>query len=405
METTQPRPELPDAPDDQPISERVTLIGFHPRWLRRSLVLIFFGLILFKLVMWSWEALAHFAFLLLLAWLIAISFDPIVSWLAGKGMRRGAATAIVLGVVGLVSAAFVFIFGGLMVSQITLLIQNLPDFVKQSIDWINSVFKTQFDPAKLNELLNLTPQQIAQFASSWAGGLFGVVSGALGFAFELLTVAVFAFYLSADSPRIKRTIAGWLPHSKQRVFITVWDISVKKAGGFVISKLALATLSAFFHCAFFAVIQIPYWLPMGIFAGIVSQFIPTIGTYIGIILPAIFAVFEDPWDVVWIVLFATVYQQVENYLFTPKISNATMNIHSGIALASVFIGAAFFGPIGAIIGIPLVAIVMAIVETYVARYELAPELAARDASGGFGDPRKKSKDKPEDYVVETPASD
>jgi predicted PurR-regulated permease PerM len=130
---------------------------------------------------------------------------------------------------------------------------------------------------------------------------------------------------------------------------------------------------------------------MGIFAGIVGQFIPTIGTYIGIILPAIFAAFNEPLDVVWIVIFATIYQQVENYVFTPKISHATMDVHSGVALASVFIGAAFFGPIGALIGIPLVAILLAIVQTYVHRYELAPDLAERSASGGFGDPQKKPK--------------
>jgi len=391
VDTTSPKPELPDAPDDQPISEKVTLIGFHPRWLRRSLVLIFFGLVLFQLFMYSFEALAHFAFLILLAWLIAISFDPIVTWLAAKGMRRGAATAIVLGVVGLLALAFIGIFGQLFVSQITMLIQSLQDFIAQVITWITEVFKTKFAPTQLNELLNLTPQQIAEWAQTWAGGFLGIVSGAFGFAFELLTIVVFAFYLSADSPRIKRTIAGWLPHDKQRVFITVWDISVKKAGGFVISKLALAFLSAFFHCIFFAAIGVPYWLPMGIFAGIVGQFIPTIGTYIGIILPAIFAAFNEPLDVVWIVIFATIYQQVENYVFTPKISHATMDVHSGVALASVFIGAAFFGPIGALIGIPLVAIILAIVQTYVARYELAPDLAERSASGGFGDPKKKPK--------------
>ena len=69
--------------------------------------------------------------------------------------------------------------------------------------------------------------------------------------------------------------------------------------------------------AFFYLIDIPYWLPMGIFAGVVSQFIPTIGTYIGVALPALFGAFDDPIDVLWIILFATVYQQIENYVFTP----------------------------------------------------------------------------------------
>jgi predicted PurR-regulated permease PerM len=141
--------------------------------------------------------------------------------------------------------------------------------------------------------------------------------------------------------------------------------------------LALATIASAAHIFFFWIIDVPYWLPMGIFAGFVSQFIPTIGTYIGIIVPALFAAFENPWNVVWIVIFATIYQQIENYIFTPRISSSTMDINSGVALAAVFIGAALFGPIGAIIGIPLVAIIIAVIETYGRRYELHPDLDER----------------------------
>ena len=207
-----------------------------------------------------------------------------------------------------------------------------------------------------------------------SSGVLGLIFGTL---FDGLTMLVFAFYFSADAPRIRRLVGSWLPQRYQKVFLTVWDIATTKTGGFVVSKVVLATLSAFFHCTFFYFINIPYWLPMGLFAGVVSQFIPTIGTYIGVAIPAVFAAFNDPWDVLWIALFATVYQQIESYIFTPRISRATMDVHPAIALASVFIGVALFGPIGAIIGIPLAAAIIAIVETYGERYELVPELRAR----------------------------
>ena len=189
--------------------------------------------------------------------------------------------------------------------------------------------------------------------------MFGIVGSIFGALFDGLTVLVFAFYFSADGPRLRRAIGSWLPLRSQKVFVTVWDIAVTKTGGFVVSKVVLATMSAFFHCTFFYLIDVPYWLPMGIFAGVVSQFIPTIGTYIGVAIPALFAAFHDPIDVVWIIIFATVYQQIESYVFTPRVSRATMDIHPAIALGSVFVGFAFFGPIGAIIGIPLAAAVIA----------------------------------------------
>ena len=368
-------------PDETARPKRnIAFIALEPRFLRRSIFLVLIGVLIFQMVTWSFSLLAGFFFNLLLAWLLAISIDPIVTGLAERGMRRGLATSIVaIAGVALVGG-FIALFGGALATQITELITAMPALILDLVRWFNSTFDANIDPVEITSNLNLTTDQITSIASSLAGGIFGVVFSVLGVAFSFLTVLVFSFYFSADSPRIKRFVASWLPHNRQIVFINVWDIAVRKAGGFLISKLALATLSAAAHVGFFYLIDIPYWLPMGIFAGLVSQFIPTIGTYIGVALPALFAAFEQPVDILWIVLFASVYQQFENYVFTPRISTATMDINSGVALGSVFVGAALFGPIGAIIGIPLVAIVIAVIEAYAHRYQLHPEVEERTVS-------------------------
>ncbi len=370
------------APPASATPERPTpvVVGLDSRMLRKSLAIIIVFALVYELIRWSWSMLASFLFLILLAWMVAISFDPIVTYLARRGMKRGTATGLVFLVLIVSIAAFIGLLGGALATQIAELITALPDLIVKLVDWVNHTFHSNIDPVALTDATNLTPQQLAQLASNFAGGFFGILFSVLGIVFDGVTVLVFAFYLSADSPRIKRFIASWLRPDRQVVFIRVWDISVHKAGGFVISKLALATISAFFHSIFFFIIDIPYWLPMGIFAGVVAQFIPTIGTYIGVALPALFAVFEQPLDVIWIVLFATVYQQIENYVLTPRISTKTMDINSGVALASVFVGAALFGPIGAIIGIPLAAIIIAIVSAYGHRYPINPEVAAAVAA-------------------------
>ena len=371
-------PDVPADTSDQVEPRRsVQMVALDPTFLRRSVLIILVGILLFQILEWSALRLAGFLFNLLLAWLLAISFDPLVSGLAKRGLPRALATAIVA--VGVIAGIVIFLvlFGGALASQATALVLSVPFLIVDVVSWLNGTFDARIDPAEITSNLNLTTQQLADLAGSLAGGLLGIISGVFGAIFSFVTIIVFSFYFSASAPQIKRFLASWLKPERQVVFIEVWDISVRKAGGFVISKLVLATVAAAAHVAFFWIIDIPYWLPMGIFAGFVSQFIPTIGTYIGLIVPAFFAAFNDPWDVLWIVLFATIYQQIENYIFSPRISTATMAINSGVALASVFIGAALFGPIGAIIGIPVVAIVIAVIETYGRRYELDPELHDR----------------------------
>jgi predicted PurR-regulated permease PerM len=353
------------------------MVALDPKFLRKTVLIILVGIVIFQVFEWTALRLAGFLFNILLAWLLAISFDPLVSGLARRGMPRALATTIVALGVTLGIGVFLFLFGGALAAQATALVLSVPFVVLDLVSWLNGTFDAGIDPADITSNLNLTTQQIADIAGSLAGGILGVISSVFGAIFSLLTVIVFSFYFSASAPRIKRFLASWLRPDRQVVFMDVWDISVRKAGGFVISKLALASISAAAHVAFFWIIDVPYWLPMGIFAGFVSQFIPTIGTYIGIIVPAFFAAFNDPWDVLWIVIFATIYQQIENYIFTPRISTATMDINSGVALAAVFIGAALFGPIGAIIGIPLVAIIIAVIEAYGRRYELHPDIDQR----------------------------
>ena len=363
--------------EEQPVRPQVQMVALDPRFLRRTIVIILVAILIFQLFEWTALRLAGFLFNILLAWLLAISFDPLVTGLARRGMPRALATTIVAVSVTVAIGVFLFLFGGALANQAAALVLSVPFLVLDVVAWLNGTFDAGIDPADITANLTLTTQQVADIAGSLAGGIIGVVAGVFGVLFSFLTVLVFSFYFSASAPRIKRFIASWLPPERQVVFIDVWDISVRKAGGFVISKLALATIASAAHVFFFWIIDVPYWLPMGIFAGFVSQFIPTIGTYIGIIVPALFAAFENPWNVVWIVIFATIYQQIENYVFTPRISSSTMDINSGVALAAVFIGAALFGPIGAIIGIPLVAIIIAVIETYGRRYELHPDLDER----------------------------
>ncbi len=149
---------------------------------------------------------------------------------------------------------------------------------------------------------------------------------------------------------------------------------MSKTGGYVLSKIILAALSATFHGILFALIGVPYWLPFALFVGITAQFVPLVGTYIGIALPVAATVFETPWKAIVIVVFAAIYQQIETYFFTPRVSKRTMDVNPAIALAAVFVGGAIWGPLGALIGIPLAAAGVAILDTYKQRYDLLPQI-------------------------------
>ena len=364
-------------PVEQSGDSRTLTVRFDQASVRRAVIATMGILVAFSILQWLWDSAAHFIFLFMLAWLLSIAMEPSVAWFSNHGIKRGLASALVIFGIIFTAIAFIVLFGGIFVSQSADLIKGFPDTVHSLVVWANQTFNLSLDPNHILDSLNIDAGKIAEWASTFAGGLFGILALVFGGLFDTLTMLVFAYYLSADGPRLRRIIGSWLPARMQKVFVTVWDITVIKTGGFVVSKVVLAAMSAFFHVVAFYLIGVPFWLPMGIFAGIVAQFIPTVGTYIGIIIPALFTLAADPVKVVWIVVFATIYQQIESYVFTPRVSRATMDVHPAIALGAVFVGVELFGPIGAIIGIPLAAAIIAIIETYRNRYDLVPELTAR----------------------------
>jgi predicted PurR-regulated permease PerM len=330
--------------------------------------------IAFQLVEWAFAKSKDFLFLLLLAWLLGIAITPVVEILTKRGMKRGLSTFVVLlGLVALI-VAFIAAFGQLLGSQLASLITQFPALIQGFVGWINTSFNLQIDATSLEQSLNISNSQIANFAQDIAGGVFGVVSSIFGFIFNIFTLLLFAFYFAAEAPKIKRTIGSWLPSKQQVIFTTVWQVATDKTGGFVISRVILAALNSVFTSVFLLFLDVPYWLPLGLFTGLVSQFVPTVGTYIGGVIPAIVAVVNDPKDGLFVVIFVLIYQQIENYLFTPRISSLTMDIHPAVAFASVIVFAGFFGAIGALIGVPIAAAIISIIQTYGKRYELIPEL-------------------------------
>ena len=344
------------------------------RFIQTSVITVLALIIAFQLIEWAFGKSRDFLFMLLLAWLLGIAITPLVEILTKRGLKRGLSTMIVLlGLVFLV-IAFIASFGQLLASQLASLITQIPSLIEGFVNWLNTSFNLGIDATSIENSLNFSNSQIANFAQDIAGGLLGVVTSVFGFIFNIFTLLLFAFYFAAEAPQIKKTVGSWLPAKQQVVFTTVWQVATEKTGGFVISRVILAVLNATFTSVFLLLIDVPYWLPLGLFTGLVSQFVPTVGSYIGGIIPAIVAVVNDPKDGLFVVIFVLIYQQIENYLFTPRISSLTMDIHPAVAFASVIVFAGFFGAIGALIGVPIAAAIISIIQTYGKRYELIPEL-------------------------------
>ena len=275
----------------------------EPPWLRRAIVLVLVGVAAFQVFVWAFGQLRTFLGLLFLSWLFSISIRPPVQALVRRGWRRGAATAVVLLSLLVLATGFFAAFGTLLADQVAQLVRSLPHVVDDSVGWVNRTFHSRLQPADVIASLDLTGARIQELVRSLTPNVLGVVTSVVGVVFQAFTVLLFSYYMSAQESALRDTVSGWFPPRQQRVISTVWAIAVDKTGGYVFSRLILALVSAIATGVFLAVLGVPFWLPLGIWTGLVSQFIPTIGTYLAIALPALVALSVQPADALWVVVF------------------------------------------------------------------------------------------------------
>ncbi len=343
-----------------------------PRWLPRAMVL---GLALyacFQLGSWAFHALIGLLVNILIAFFIALAIEPAVGRMAARGMRRGLATFLVFFAVLAGAVGFTVLLGSMLAGQIIEIVEDFPRYLDSLIHWINHTFDTELSRVEVQDSL-LRSDWLQKYVQDSATGVLDVSATVLGGLFRLLTIFLFSFYFAADGPRLRRALCSVLPPARQAEVLRAWEIAVDKTGGYIYSRGLMALVSGAAHYVLLELLGVPYAPALAVWVGLVSQFLPTIGTYLAGALPMLIAFTENPWYAVWVLGFVVVYQQFENYVLQPKLTARTVDIHPAVAFGSVIAGTALLGAVGALIAIPAVATLQAFLGAYVRRYDVAED--------------------------------
>ncbi|MEU6099807.1 AI-2E family transporter [Streptomyces flaveolus] len=357
-----------------------------PRWLPRAMVLALSLIAVFQLGSWAFHQLTSLLINILIAFFLALAIEPAVSWMAGRGLRRGLATFVVFLAVLIAAAGFVTLLGSMLAGQIVKMVEDFPDYLDSVINWVNSHFHTELRRVDVQEGL-LRSDWLRNYVQNSASGVLDVSAQVLGGLFQLLTILLFSFYFAADGPRLRRGLCSILPPARQAEVLRAWEIAVDKTGGYLYSRGLMALISGVAHYILLEILEVPYAPALAVWVGLVSQFIPTIGTYLAGALPMLIAFTVNPWYALWVLGFVVVYQQFENYVLQPKLTSKTVDIHPAVAFGSVIAGTALLGAVGALIAIPAVATLQAFLGAYVKRYDVTDDPRVhghRDRRGAGG---------------------
>ncbi len=306
---------------------------------------------------------------LVIALFLSIAMDPAVSKLsARRGWSRGRSAGLV--------------FALLLVSVVVLITVLVPALVQVAETiagrlpgWIASIERT-FNISIGSKDATLGTQ-LEEAVRSWLQDngrqVLGVAGSTVGVVFQFFTTATFTLYFAADAPKIREAILTRMPPSRQERLGWAWDTAIEQTGGYFYSRLLLLVINATLFFVVMIALGVPWLiaLPMAVFQGFFAEFIPVVGTYIGAAVPILVTLgIQGAWQAVALLVWTLIYQQIENYFLSPRISARTMEINGGVAFGSALAGGAIAGPMGAFMAMPIAALVTSFVKHYVPRYAL-----------------------------------
>jgi predicted PurR-regulated permease PerM len=368
----------PEGPATQLSSSAAT--DRMPGWVPLAIVLFWLGFAVLWLARGVLHSLHSFFIIILISLFLSFAIEPAVNALERRGVRRGIGTGAVFLAIVLSLGGFGFAMGSVLADQLNTFVNDAPERIDDLEAWSQRNISEDIDFAEIRQEF-VDGGSASRWAQDLARNAVDFGTAVLGILFQVLTIALFTFYLVADGPRLRRNICSLLPQARQREVLRVWDLAIEKTGGFIASRAVLALLSAIAHWIALEIIGVDFPLPLAIWMGVLSQFIPVVGTYIAGALPVLIAFTQSPSQGLWTLGFVVAYQQVENYILLPRVTSRTMEMHVATAFGSVIVGSAVLGPVGAALALPAAATLQAFISSVVQVHEI-DEVAFAASKGG-----------------------
>ena len=286
--------------------------------------------------------------------------EPVVYRLSKK-INRKASALVAVSVILLLIGATLFSIIPIMVQEIYFLSSQLPTYFDNFINYLNvEGFAISSQSLDLETQFN---SLIKDYGSTVGSSVVFAGQGLLRTLGHIFIIFFFTYYLISEGDGWRIKLKESLPNNVSTSIDQVWTIGVSKAGGFIVAKVILGVLASIVLSVSFLIIGLPSPIALGVAAGILSQLIPVVGTFLGGLVPFIASISLGTTAMIATVMVLFIYQIVENYLVSPRVTKSTMEIHPAIAVFATLFGDYTLGGVGAILALPVAATVQGVIGT------------------------------------------
>jgi predicted PurR-regulated permease PerM len=290
----------------------------------------------------------HALLIIYVSAIFAVVLGPAVEWLHAKsifGWRPGRGMALLL----LILLICVFL-GGIFAIAIPSIVDNFPglaELISRSADSLHRRFRSLPIPKPTDMV-----KPVASMVPSITSALTDIVTG-------LLLTA----YLILDGPRLRTRAIRFLPPEQRARLQATLDRATVRMRHWLVGQAMLMAILGTSSAITFGLMGLPYFYLLALFAG-VANIVPLLGPLATVVVAGAVAATQSTWDILGVIIFYLVYQQVENAFLTPKIMKAQVQISSAMVVIALLIGGELAGIPGVLVAVPSAVLVGELAAEY-----------------------------------------
>lgn len=313
---------------------------------------------------------------LVVAFVIAYLFDPLIDRLEAGRMRRGIAILVVILVMGVGVVGFLAFVLPRLIVEIATLGQQLPGYLQRVLETLIPRFQELTGmavPRTVEEALErvrtgeiqLPLNALRELLQRVLGVLTGTVSGVIG----LLVVPVLAYYALVEFDHLKLRALGLVPPRHRDEVVEKARLVDRLVSGFLRGQLTVAAVLGVLYAVGFQLIGIDLAIGVGLLAGVMAL-IPYLGNIVALGSAGSLCLLEFGVDhhLALVLGWYVAVQTFEGFFLTPRVVGSSVGLHPAVVIVALLIGADLLGFLGMLVAVPAAAVVKVFAEDAVAAY-------------------------------------
>ena len=329
------------------------------------------------LTFWLLYSLRVVLFLFFVAIVLGTAIRPAVEWLHRRGISRAVGVIIIYVLIAALLSGILALVLPLIAEQTTQITQNLPQYYTNFREaLINSSYRLLQNiglrvPSQFSLLTNRNAANTEEMLTQVSQTLLYtnlVVKGIL----STLAIFLLAYYWTQEGTPAIQGLLRLFPAQRRKNAKEFLQLAETKLGGYIRGQGILCISIGLAAFIAYLLIGLPYTLVLAVFAG-VMEMVPIFGPALGAIPALSVALSIDPAKAIWVVVATVLIQMLENVFLVPRIMKSSTGVNPIIVLLSLIAFSSVFGFAGALLALPLAALI----QLFVSRVVL---LAAESAS-------------------------